>query len=519
MPIKVTFKFCFPVCLVLGMALTAVTSAHADSWPGGKKFAAPGTHPRGLVLVNGDFWHTDFDTGRLYRISTNGTVLAEHLLDFPGPRGAAFDGTNLWVSASNVIHCVSAADGSTIRTIPGPDSQLTGLAYHEGALWVGCWTRHSLCACSPVDGTVLRELPAPARKPRGVAFHAGFLWNTNSDSDRLYKIDPSSGDCTVAYPVRPGHLRGLVWFGDQVVMLDNEADEFVWFCLPLMSTTWNQRGEFTRFSPAGERLGCWSTAVAQILAYHRLLPHGRESYSCTPGYVIDEDLGSYLFDWIRFVGYVDETTPQPCIAEVALYGYYAACAVRKDFGTGTYAASYDGRAEGVEDHFDCRAWMMRSSGNPLSRIREALCREVESERLVMLHMRNVGKTGYHAAVVDAVREDGTNLFVHINMGHGGDDDGWFDFNRPIYGYDDNDYRTLMLIQPRPTLSAVQIAGDGLCLDITNTLIGIASRVERATSLAEDDWMLVTNFVPSDRHHWVRVPVTNAPTGFYRVTVP
>jgi len=34
---------------------------------------------------------------------------------------------------------------------------------------------------------------------------------------------------------------------------------------PLLQTHWDQRDEYAMYAPRQERLGCWSTALAQIL--------------------------------------------------------------------------------------------------------------------------------------------------------------------------------------------------------------------------------------------------------------
>src|SRR5689334_17210302 len=59
--------------------------------------------------------------------------------------------------------------------------------------------------------------------------------------------------------------------------------------LPLLHTHWYQDGPFARFTPQQERLGCWSTAYAQILFYHRLPPTGHVAYTCSSGLKVDLD--------------------------------------------------------------------------------------------------------------------------------------------------------------------------------------------------------------------------------------
>src|SRR5436190_1077651 len=46
----------------------------------------------------------------------------------------------------------------------------------------------------------------------------------------------------------------------------------------LLRTHWYQDGPFAGLTPNHEHVGCWSTAYAQILFYHRLKPHGHVTY-------------------------------------------------------------------------------------------------------------------------------------------------------------------------------------------------------------------------------------------------
>ena len=109
---------------------------------------------------------------------------------------------------------------------------------------------------------------------------------------------------------------------------------------PLLETNWGQRNEYTRFSPGHNRLGCWSTALAQIAYYHRLRPTGSVSYTSTYGYVTEEDFDSYQFDWSLFTNKITGSTPEEVIDETVRYVYFTAVAVQKDWGTGTYMLSH-----------------------------------------------------------------------------------------------------------------------------------------------------------------------------------
>jgi len=45
----------------------------------------------------------------------------------------------------------------------------------------------------------------------------------------------------------------------------------------LVKTKWKQMGGFEKYTPDHLRLGCWSTALAQIVYFHKLKPFGTVS--------------------------------------------------------------------------------------------------------------------------------------------------------------------------------------------------------------------------------------------------
>src|SRR5262245_10529370 len=97
----------------------------------------------------------------------------------------------------------------------------------------------------------------------------------------------------------------------------------------LLKTQWYQDGPFAQFTPNRVRVGCWSTAYAQILYYHRLKPTGRVTYECSSGHKIDVNLDQYPFDWNKFAGSVTPATPQETVEQLAQYSFATAAVVRK----------------------------------------------------------------------------------------------------------------------------------------------------------------------------------------------
>jgi hypothetical protein len=219
----------------------------------------------------------------------------------------------------------------------------------------------------------------------------------------------------------------------------------------LLETHWRGDGPYARFAPGPETttLGCWSTAFAQIFYHHRLQPFGRVDYSCTKGYEIEEDLSRHTYDWDQFTTAIEETTPQTSANEIARYCYSVATVVQKDFGTGQYMKKFP--RKNIESHFRVDAdqvLVYRGLFHSKRSVRNMIIREIESNRPVYLHYRNMKVKGSgHSVVIDGYRADNGNFVVHINFGWGGRADGWYDLFDPIRTEGDTQLRIFITIWP------------------------------------------------------------------------
>ena len=212
--------------------------------------------------------------------------------------------------------------------------------------------------------------------------------------------------------------------------------------IPLLDTRWGQRNLYTRFSPDNLRLGCWSTAIAQILYFHRLTPSGQVNYVGSLGYTINENLDLYDFNWDLFVNELNENTPNINVEEVARYIYFTSVVIQKDFGTGSYVLDHTERAEAVANHYNCLCNLYKETNYSIDQIKQMIIQELDSERPVMLHLRNLEHSPYHAVVIDAYKIEGGTIYVHLNMGWEGVSDGWYDFHASILDYNDDSYRRI-----------------------------------------------------------------------------
>lgn len=217
----------------------------------------------------------------------------------------------------------------------------------------------------------------------------------------------------------------------------------------LIKTSWQQMGGFERYAPGSKRLGCWSTALAQIVYFHRLRPFGRAQYTTSRGDRIDERFESIGFDLDRFESTISSTTDPEISLQMAHYNYMAAVVVQKDFGTERYMNKL-ASSELFERHFKVRvnrfiAW--RSIGpSTLGKLEKIIYTELNAKRPVFLHFANLSDFG-HSVVVDGYRYVDGRFVIHINQGQGGQDDGWYDFYKGILRPDDNALRVVYTFKP------------------------------------------------------------------------
>ncbi|NIF04368.1 hypothetical protein F3J23_02845 [Chryseobacterium sp. Tr-659] len=236
----------------------------------------------------------------------------------------------------------------------------------------------------------------------------------------------------------------------------------------LLKTNWDQWGIYAKYTPEKQVLGCWSTALAQILYYHRLKPSGSVSYRCSKGYIISDTLSHYPPIWKNFTSTIHDKSSLRAIDAVARYSYLTAVAIRKDFGTSRYLEMIN-PAPQIEKHFACKATFYGSftGAIPFSQeqmkgiaekeqIRHIIDKdsiimliknEIRYKRPVYFHMGNFTTYG-HSTVIDGYVEKNDVFYVHINYGAGGFRTGWYDLFKPIDVEDDIRLRAFITIEPQ-----------------------------------------------------------------------
>lgn len=155
-----------------------VPRVHGVSFDGARVWFASGQQLRAL----------DPDSGRVVRT-----------LDVPCDAGTAFDGRHLFQIAGDRIQKIDPATGEILSTIPAPGDGgaggASGLAWAEGALWVGRYRDRTVHQLDPETGAVLRTIESN-RFVTGVTWVDGELWHATwegGESD-LRQVDPATSE-------------------------------------------------------------------------------------------------------------------------------------------------------------------------------------------------------------------------------------------------------------------------------------------------------------------------------------
>jgi DNA-binding beta-propeller fold protein YncE len=153
----------------------------------------------GVDCVNGvtfdgrHVWYASGDRLSSFEPSSGEPVRA---IEVAAHAGTAFDGRYLYQLADDRIQKIDPQTGSVVSTIPAPgQGRDSGMAWAEGALWVGEYRSRKIHQVDPETGKILRSIDSD-RFVTGVSWVEGELWHAtleNEESD-LRRIDPESGE-------------------------------------------------------------------------------------------------------------------------------------------------------------------------------------------------------------------------------------------------------------------------------------------------------------------------------------
>ncbi|MBS0361300.1 MAG: PQQ-binding-like beta-propeller repeat protein [Proteobacteria bacterium] len=153
-------------------------------FPGVRQVAGVTFDGRRIWFAGGDKLHAlDPDTGQTVRT-----------IDIACHAGTAFDGKHLFQIAEDRIHRIDPQTGEILATIPAPGGGGdSGMAWAEGALWVGHHRERKIHQIDPETGEVLRSIETK-RFVTGVTWVDGELWHGDweGDASQLNRIDPDT---------------------------------------------------------------------------------------------------------------------------------------------------------------------------------------------------------------------------------------------------------------------------------------------------------------------------------------
>src|SRR6202453_2349829 len=127
-------------------------------------------------------------------------------IDVAAHAGTAFDGKHLFQIAEDRIQKIDPITGRVLATIPAPGGGGdSGLAWAEGALWVGQHRGRKIHQVDPETGAILRTIESN-RVVTGVTWIEGELWHGTWEGDEsdVRRVDPETGKVLERLEMPPG---------------------------------------------------------------------------------------------------------------------------------------------------------------------------------------------------------------------------------------------------------------------------------------------------------------------------
>ena len=147
----------------------------------------------GVTYDGQHVWFASGDKLNAFDPSSGETVRS---IDVVAHAGTAFDGKHLFQIAEDRIQKIDPKTGSILATIPAPGGGGdSGLAWAEGALWVGQYRDRKIHQVDPDTGAILRTIESN-RFVTGVTWTDGELWHATLEAEEsdLRRIDPLTGE-------------------------------------------------------------------------------------------------------------------------------------------------------------------------------------------------------------------------------------------------------------------------------------------------------------------------------------
>jgi len=113
-----------------------------------------------------------------------------------------------------------AAPGNVEKSFAAPYSCPTGMVSDGKYLYLADRKSDKIYVLDPESGEVTRELASPGYQPEGLAFDGDNLWLVDSEESVLLQIDPNSGKTIKTISCPAPQPRGLAWDGQYLWLAD-----------------------------------------------------------------------------------------------------------------------------------------------------------------------------------------------------------------------------------------------------------------------------------------------------------
>lgn len=201
-----------------------------------------------------------------------------------------------------------------------------------------------------------------------------------------------------------------------------------------IETQWDQMYPYNMFCPNNWPVGCLSTAMVQVINYHRYIDDANfddtDDYvvsSVSPSFTIDDDWQQYGFlsfpdlntylDSIRAYYSTNRELTYELIAALSFAGGVSVDMQYAPDGSGAYLSDAD-NALLYKFGYDSATYYWSSYPNFYSLLQE----DMENARPALL---GISGAGGHAIICDGLNTDDNPPTYHLNFGWGGNSDGWY----------------------------------------------------------------------------------------------
>jgi hypothetical protein len=200
---------------------------------------------------------------------------------------------------------------------------------------------------------------------------------------------------------------------------------------PLLTSTWDQIEPYNAECPtvSGEHClaGCVGVAMAQIMRYWEYPPKGTGSHCyfwLSGGETLCAFFGTTTYEWYRMPDSLTPSSPASAIDAVATLCYHCGASVDTDYYLDVSISDRSSAAKALRTYFGYGTPRQVYKSSYTDATWYSLMKEQIDKGMPVLYCIFEEEIG-HALVLDGY--DVVNL-VHLNMGWGGMDDGWYAIN-------------------------------------------------------------------------------------------